>query len=126
MDALDVFRDLSYGLATALASDKDCGIDDQSHAEWSAGLRLRTISRTSAAKSSSITGSQPRSSVRALVEAMISERRRPGPAVAGLRTATGCDWDSMMISSPARTRAINPAKSFAASVSEMWIVAMTR
>ena len=57
-------------------------------------------------------------------EAMDSDNSRPGRAKAGRTTATARASDSMMTSAPARTRAITPAKSRAASASEMRIVAI--
>jgi hypothetical protein len=57
--------------------------------------------------------------------AMISESRRPGPAgTAGRTTATARASLSITTSAPRRTYAISPAKSRAASASEMWIVAI--
>ena len=44
------------GLATALACNKDAGIEDQSDSEVARGFRLRMISSRSAANAASITG----------------------------------------------------------------------
>ena len=49
--------DLLDRLPAPFARDQDAGVEYQSHADVSRGLRLRTISSMSAANSASITGS---------------------------------------------------------------------
>src|SRR6202021_4321182 len=49
-------EDVFDRLATPFACDEDAGIEYQSHADVSRGLRLRMISSMSAAHSASITG----------------------------------------------------------------------
>ncbi len=51
------FEDCSDTLATAFSCDEDAGVENQSHAERSRGLRLLMISLRSAANSASIVGS---------------------------------------------------------------------
>jgi hypothetical protein len=52
----EMFQDLPDGVAPALAVDHHAGIEDQAHVGGFHGLRLRTISSTSAPKSGSGTG----------------------------------------------------------------------
>ena len=49
-------EDVFDGLSTPFACDEDAGIEDQSHADVSRGLRSRMISSMSAANPASITG----------------------------------------------------------------------
>jgi len=118
MSRLCLAEDVLNGLSSPLIGDKNACVENQSDAEVSRGLRFRMISSMSAAKSGSSTAEYPRSFARASIIAIDSEIVRWGGA-AGLTVAMGEEPDSITTSAPARTRAINPAKSRAASSSEM-------
>src|SRR6266849_263431 len=114
--AADCGEHLPCVLPLPLGSDQHTGIEDQSHEGGSSGSRwLSMAASTSLAKSASMTAVESSGS-----SAMHSEMvRRDGAG--GWITATGSLPLSITTSAPARTRARSPAKSLAASASEMWI-----
>ncbi len=54
---LDSLKDCPHTVATSFRCDEDTGVENQSHAERSRGLRLWMISLRSVVKSGSIVGS---------------------------------------------------------------------
>ena len=72
----EILEDLTHSPALPFCRHEYAGIDDQSHDVGFQGLRLRTISSTSAAKSGSSTGAVPVSSSWAFAIAMQSEMVR--------------------------------------------------
>src|SRR5258706_1085751 len=116
---LHSLKNLPHTFSRPLPRDQDAGVENYSHLAELRGLRWPIISARSAAKSGSRVGSCPSSFACASANAIDSERGRPCNGSAEWTTATGRASRSMITSTPARTRASTPAKSPAASASEM-------
>ena len=118
-------EDIFHAFAAPLAFNQDAGIEDQAQGS----VPCRRVAGLAVADDLFQIGGEAgvhHRLVAQLFGARLGQRDGLGDATGAAaprarRTADGCVPLSMTTSTPARTRAIRPAKSRAASSSEMWI-----